>query len=142
MMRDFRKEKKAKGNTPVISTSSQLQQWPIQLQLLSPLAPYFKDADLVIAADCVPFSYSNFHQRFLKNKILIVFCPKLDKVLDMYLEKLTAIFKQNNIKSITLAHMEVPCCLGLVTLVQKALEESGKNIIIKEYTISIKGELV
>jgi len=142
MIRDFRKEKKADTKVSTVSESSQLQQWPIQLQLVSPLAPYFKDADLVIAADCVPFSYPNFHQRFLKGKALVIFCPKLDTVLDVYQEKLVAIFKQSNIKSITLVHMEVPCCFGLVTLVQEALKKSGKNIIIKEYTISVKGELV
>ena len=142
MMRDFRREEKTSVEVSTISTSSQLQQWPIQLQLLNPLASYFGDADLVIAADCVPFSYPNFHERFLKGKALVIFCPKLDKVLDMYVEKLAAIFRQNNIKSITLVHMEVPCCFGLVTLVQDALKKSGKNIIIKEYTISVKGELV
>jgi len=142
MMRDFRKEKKVETKVSTVSTSSQLQQWPIQLQLVSPLAPYFKDADLVIAADCVPFSYANFHERFLKDKALVIFCPKLDKTLDIYVEKLAAIFKQNNIKSITLLHMEVPCCFGLVTLVQEALKKSGKNIIIKEYTVSVKGEIV
>jgi len=142
MMRDFRNDKKVEAKAAVVNTGSQLQQWPIQLQLLNPLASYFKDADLVIAADCVPFSYSNFHERFLKGKTLIIFCPKLDKVLDMYLEKLVEILRENNIKSITLLHMEVPCCFGLVTLLQKALKESGKNIIIKDYTISVKGELV
>lgn len=142
MMRDFRGEKKVEAKATSLSTSSQLQQWPIQLQLLNPIAPYFKDADLAIAADCVPFSYSNFHERFLKGKALIILCPKLDKTLDMYVEKLSEIFKQNNIKSITLLHMEVPCCFGLVSLVQEALKKSGKNIIIKEYTISLKGELV
>lgn len=142
MIRDFRKESETKVMASTISTSSQLQQWPIQLQLLNPLAPYFKDADLVITADCIPFSYPNFHDRFLKGKALIIFCPKLDKTLDMYLEKLAAIFKQNNIKSITLLHMEVPCCFGLVTLVQEALKKSGKSIILKEYTISVDGKLV
>lgn len=142
MVRDFRKEKKAEAKVSIVSASSQLQQWPIQLQLVSPLASYFKDADLAIVADCVPFSYPNFHQRFLKGKALVIFCPKLDKTLDIYLEKLVAIFKQNNIKSITLVHMEVPCCFGLVSLVQEALKQSGKNIIIKDYTISVGGEVV
>ncbi|MCK4912830.1 MAG: 4Fe-4S binding protein [Candidatus Omnitrophica bacterium] len=142
MMRDFRKETKIDSEVTAISTKSQLQQWPIQLQLLNSTASYFKDADLVIAADCVAFSFSTFHQRFLKGKILVIFCPKLDKTLGMYLEKLVAIFKQNNIKSITLLHMEVSCCSGVVTLVQEALKKSGKNIIVKDYMISINGELV
>jgi NAD-dependent dihydropyrimidine dehydrogenase PreA subunit len=124
------------------SNQSQLSQWPIQLQLLNPSAPYFKNADLVIAADCVPFSYANFHERFLKNKILIIFCPKLDQTIDAYVEKLTAIFKNNNIQSITLVHMEVPCCGGVGRLVEKALHQSSKNIVIKDYTISLNGNLV
>jgi len=143
MMKDFRDEKPKAAEEAVITTGqSQLQQWPIQLQLLTPIAPYFKDANLVIAADCVPFTYPNFHDRFLKDKILIILCPKLDQVLDKYIEKLKAIFTHNNIKSITLVHMEVPCCFGLVQLVEKALKESGKNIVVKEYTISIKGEII
>ena len=129
------------NDTPAEMTS-QLRQWPIQLMLLSPLAPYFKNADLVIAADCVPFTYANFHQRFLKDKILIMFCPKLDPNLDVYLDKLTAIFENQDIQSITLVHMEVPCCFGVERIVKKALENSGKNIIIKDYTISIKGDII
>lgn len=142
MMADFRKEKKSSLKSEAIVSSSELGQWPIQLQLLNPLASYFKDADLVISADCVPFAYPNFHARFLKGKILMILCPKLDKPNNSYFEKMAAIFKQNNIKSITLLHMEVPCCFGTVALVQEALKKSGKNIIIKEYVISIKGEIV
>ena len=81
------------------------------------------------------FSYSNFHQRFLKGKTLIIFCPKLDTTIEQYIEKLAVVFKQNNIKSITLLHMEVPCCFGVERIVSAALEKSGKNIIIKEYTM-------
>ena len=146
---DFRKEsdQPAGGAAPgqgseSIAASSELRQWPVQLQLLNPNAPYFQDSDLVIAADCVPFAYPNFHNRFLKGKALIILCPKLDKVLEQYVEKLTEIFKNNNIKSITLVHMEVPCCFGLARLVEEALKRSGKSIIIKDYTISIKGEIV
>jgi len=125
-----------------IAARSELRQWPVQLQLLNANAPYFQDSDLVIAADCVPFAHSDFHNRFLKGKALIILCPKLDKVLEQYLEKLTEIFKKNDIKSITLVHMEVPCCFGLARLVEEALKRSGKNIIIKDYTISIKGDIV
>jgi NAD-dependent dihydropyrimidine dehydrogenase PreA subunit len=121
---------------------SELRQWPVQLRLLNANAPYFQDSDLVIAADCVPFAYPGFHSRFLKGKTLIILCPKLDKVLEQYLEKLTEIFKSNNVKSITLAHMEVPCCFGLSRLVEEALKRSGKNIIMKDYTVSIKGEII
>jgi NAD-dependent dihydropyrimidine dehydrogenase PreA subunit len=125
-----------------ITGGSELQQWPIQLHLMNPHAPYLKNADFVIAADCVPFAFPNFHNRFLKGKILTIFCPKLDHGLEEYMAKLTEIFTYNDIKSITLVHMQVPCCFGLVNLVEEALKKSGKNIIVKEYTISIRGEIL
>jgi len=127
---------------PTSPTQSQLRQWPVQLQLLNPRAPYFKDADLLIAADCVPFCYPDFHDRFLKGKILIIFCPKLDQVGDLYIEKLAEIFKNNNIKSITTLHMEVPCCFGTTSTVEEALKRSGKHVPVKDVTISIKGDVV
>ena len=141
-MMDFTARPKTVSGAMPANMTSQLRQWPVQLMLLSPLAPYFKNADLVIAADCVPFTYANFHQRFLKDKILIMFCPKLDPNLDVYLDKLTAIFETQDIRSITLVHMEVPCCFGMERLIKKAFENSGKNIIIKDYTISIKGDII
>jgi Fe-S-cluster-containing hydrogenase component 2 len=124
------------------SGKSELQQWPIQLHLVNPQAPYFKEAELLVAADCTAFTYSNFQQRFLKGKILIVFCPKLDQANEVYIEKLTQIFKNNSIKSITILHMEVPCCFGTVKIVEEALKNSGRNILLKEYTISLKGEII
>ncbi|MBU4304602.1 MAG: 4Fe-4S dicluster domain-containing protein [Candidatus Omnitrophica bacterium] len=125
-----------------ISVSSQLRQWPVQLKLLNPSAPYFNDADILIAADCVPFSFANFHQRFLKGKILIVFCPKLDEAHEEYIEKLTRIIKSNSVKSIMVAHMEVPCCFGTVKMVEEALRKSGKQITLKEYNISLQGTII
>lgn len=122
--------------------ASELRQWPVQLQLVNVNAPYFQDADLVIAADCVPFAYADFHRKFLKGKTLIIFCPKLDKMPDAYVEKLAEIFKNNTVKSVTVAHMEVPCCFGLTKLVEEAVRRSGKTIAIRDYTISIEGALV
>ena len=121
---------------------SELRQWPIQMTLLNPSAPYFQDADLLIAADCTAFSFGNFHKKFLKDKTLIIFCPKLDTDLGMYVEKLTSIIKNNNIKSITITKMEVPCCSGVSRITEEAVKKSGKNLIIKEYTISLDGELI
>ncbi|MGD8629081.1 MAG: 4Fe-4S binding protein [bacterium] len=152
-MMDFREEAGRPGGeaagpdaegrgTKSIAARSELRQWPVQLQLLNANAPYFQDADLVIAADCVPFAYPGFHNRFLKGKALIILCPKLDRVLEQYLDKLTEIFKNNDIKSITVVHMEVPCCFGLGRLVEEALKRSGKNTIIKDYTVSIKGDII
>ncbi|HSA30460.1 MAG TPA: 4Fe-4S binding protein [Candidatus Omnitrophota bacterium] len=128
--------------TVSVSGGSALRQWPVQLHLLNPSAPYFQNADLVVAADCVPFSYPNFHERFLKNKVLVIFCPKLDNSRDAYIEKLTDILKENNIRSVTTVHMEVPCCGGTVSYIEEAIRNSGKNVILKDYVISIRGEII
>ncbi len=126
---------------PVMLTT-ELGHWPIQLQLLNPNAPYLKNAELLLAADCVPFSYANFHQRFLKDKVLIIFCPKLDKIIEEYVDKLSEIFQKQDIKSISIVHMEVPCCSGIEIIVRRALEKAQKIITVKDYTISIKGEII
>ena len=119
----------------------QLTQWPVQLKLVPINAPYFQDADLLIAADCVPFAYANFHQDFLKGKTVIVGCPKLDDI-QLYKEKLTEIFKANSIKSITVPFMEVPCCFGLVKVTEEAIAASGKNIPLKKIKIGIRGNII
>ncbi len=116
---------------------SELRQWPTQLHLLNPQASYFQDADLLVAADCVPFALNNFHGQYLKGKTLLHFCPKLDNSYEEYVEKLSQIFKLNNIKSITLLKMEVPCCGGTRATVDAALEKSGKIIKIEDITINI-----
>jgi len=139
---DRRMEKQMIETPPATDFPSELRQWPIQLHLLNPHAPYFHNADLVIAADCVPFTYAGFHRRFLKNKILIIFCPKLDQGLEQYVEKLSELFKDNAIKSITIVRMEVPCCGGVTGIVAEALSRSEKRIIVKEYTISLQGEII
>jgi ferredoxin len=140
--KDLRKEKKKPLSTEKINIQSEIGNWPIQLMLINPNAPYLKNADLLIAADCTPFAYANFHQKFLKDKVLINFCPKLDKTLEIYIDKLAEIFKNQEIKSVTIVHMEVPCCSGVETIVKKALEKAQKFIMVKDYTVSINGELV
>jgi len=117
---------------------SMLSQWPVQLTLLPPNAPFFENADLLIAADCVPFAYANFHNDFLKGRILLVGCPKLDDDAS-YKKKLTAIFKRSNIRSVTVVNMEVPCCFGLYRLVKEALNSSGKVIPLRQEIVGIKG---
>lgn len=133
---------KSENKSEAILLNAELKNWPIQLQLLNPNAPYLKNADLLIAADCAPFAYPNFHQRFLKDKVLIILCPKLDKTIDQYVDKLAEIFKKQDINSISIVHMEVPCCGGIEIIVKRALEKAQKNIIIKDYTISINGEII
>jgi NAD-dependent dihydropyrimidine dehydrogenase PreA subunit len=123
------------------ATSSELRQWPVQLALLNPGAAYFDNADLLISADCVPFAYPGFHAEFLKGRILIIFCPKLDADIEGYITKLAAIFKEHAIKSITLLHMEVSCCGGVRYVVDTALLKAGVMIPVEEKTITIDGKI-
>ncbi len=117
-----------------------LGNWPVQITLAPVFAPYFKDAELLIAADCCGFASPDFHERFLSGKVLLVGCPKLDDA-DFYREKLTNIFQNNKIRSVTCLHMEVPCCYGLVSIVQQALQNSGKDIPFQEVTLGIDGKV-
>jgi NAD-dependent dihydropyrimidine dehydrogenase PreA subunit len=120
---------------------SQLAQWPVQLMLVPPTAPYFKDAELLITADCVPFAYADYHRDFLAGKAVVVACPKLDDSR-AYTEKLTELFRSSGIKGVTVLRMEVPCCGGIVAAARQALAASGKEIPLREVTISIRGEIL
>ena len=122
------------------SVQSELRQWPVQIKLAPLTAPYFDNADLLIAADCSAYAYGNFHAEFIRGRVTLIGCPKLDAV--DYAEKLTAIFVQNNIKSILLARMEVPCCGGMQKAVQTARDLSGKQIPVRVVTISAQGQIV
>lgn len=130
----------AAQNTNFEPPLSQLQQWPVQIKLVPINAPYFDNANLLVAADCAAFAHGNFHNEFMKNKITIIGCPKLDS--GDYAEKLTAIIKENNIKSVTVARMEVPCCGGLEHAVKRALMDSGKMIPWQIVTISTEGDIL
>jgi len=121
-------------------TYAELTNWPVQLKLVPVDASYLKDSDLLIAADCVAFSYPDFHQGLLKGKQLIIGCPKLDEG-DLYIEKLAQIFKINDLRSVTVAHMEVPCCFGLNHIISEAMKLSGKKMPLKEITIGIQGDV-
>ncbi|MEJ2202329.1 MAG: 4Fe-4S binding protein [Desulfuromonadaceae bacterium] len=121
------------------SRPSQLRQWPVQLHLVPPTAPFLQDAELLLAADCVPFAYADFHRDMLQGKALLIGCPKLDDG-KAYLQKLTAMLQQNDIRSLTVAHMEVPCCSGLIALARQALAASGKDIPLETIRIGIQGE--
>lgn len=109
-----------------VELTSELRQWPVQIKLVSPNAPYFDGAHILVAADCTAYAYANIHQEFMKDKITLIGCPKLDEV--DYAEKLTAILKNNDVKSITVLRMDVPCCSGIVNAVKNALINSGKMI--------------
>ena len=138
------KQKKTKGQenfgSHMKSGVSRLGQWPCQIKLAPVNAPYFNGAKLLIAADCTAYAYANIHEEFMKGKVTLIGCPKLDSV--DYSQKLAEIMRYNDIKSVTILRMEVPCCGGLETAVKKALQESGKNIPLKTITISIDGKIL
>jgi len=119
------------------AAASRLGQWPVQIKLVPVNAPYFENANLLIAADCAAYAYGNFHGEFMRNKITLIGCPKLDE--GDYSEKLSAIIKNNNIKSVTVVRMEVPCCCGIENAVKTALRNSGKMIPWQVATISTDG---
>ncbi|MDD5021947.1 MAG: 4Fe-4S binding protein [Endomicrobiaceae bacterium] len=132
------------GSSPVFKskeeTESSFYQWPVQIKLVPVNAPYFQNTDLVIAADCTAYAYSDFHNKFLKNKAVIIGCPKLDSI--DYTEKLTSILKNNEVKSLTIIRMEVPCCGGIENAAKTALKDSGKFIPWQVITISTDGKIL
>lgn len=128
------------SNDIVEIKGSQLNQWPVQIKLVPTNASYLKNASLLIAADCTAYAYGNFHNKFMKNKVTLIGCPKLDEV--DYAEKLTEILKENDIKNIVVTRMEVPCCGGIVNAVKTALQNSGKMIPWQMVTISVDGKIV
>lgn len=131
--------------TPIESAfpmSSQLRQWPVQLHLLNPQAAYFKGADVVLAADCVPFSFPDFHNKFLAGKSLAIACPKLDSNKESYIEKLKSMIMDAKINTLNVVIMEVPCCGGLLSLATKAVNEAGRKIPVKLSVVGIKGDIL
>ena len=130
--------KPAPANTEIVT--SQLSQWPVQIKLVPVNAPYFDGANLLIAADCAAYAYGNFHNEFIRNRITLIGCPKLDE--GDYSEKLTQIIKNNDIKSVTIVRMQVPCCAGIENAAKRALQASGKFIPGQVVTISTDGRII
>ncbi len=131
----------AAAGTPREAVPSRLGHWPVQLTLVPPTAPFLKGADIILAADCVPFAYAGFHEDFLgENNALLVACPKLDD-FQAHQKKLNEVLEKSGIKSLTAVHMEVPCCSGLVHMAKQAIIASGKDIPLADITISVQGEL-
>lgn len=128
------------ASTKATSVASQLSQWPCQIKLVPVNAPYFDNANLLVAADCTAFAYGNFHNEFIRNHITLIGCPKLDE--GDYAEKLTQIIVSNNIKSVKIVRMEVPCCGGIENAVKRALQSSGKFIPWQVVTISTDGKII
>lgn len=127
------------SNTGAVQ-SSQLSQWPVQIKLVPTNAPYFEGANLLVAADCTAYAYANFHNEFIRNRITLIGCPKLDE--GDYAEKLTHIIKNNDIKSVTIVRMEVPCCSGIENAAKRALMASGKFIPWRVVTVSTDGKIL
>lgn len=131
----------AAADTVEGDVASQLSQWPVQLSLVSPQASYFNQADLLLVADCVPFAMGDFHSRFLKGHAVAIGCPKLDDC-QPYIEKLAAIIDHNDLKSVTVIHMEVPCCSGLVHVTRQAFHLSSQELRFRDVTVSVKGDVL
>ncbi len=133
-------EKKETAETAATGRlESELRQWPTQLHLVPPSAPWLQNAHLLIAADCAPFAYAEFHRDFIKGRVLVNACPKLDETSN-YVAKLTAMLQQNDIQSVTVTIMEVPCCRGLAMMAQQAVAASGKDIPLEIAILGVDGE--
>lgn len=140
-MIDFSKDEKVE-NVETGERQSQLKQWPVQLHLVPPNAPYFQGKDVVLSADCVAYSYADFHKDFLKGKSLAIACPKLDEGQDVYIEKISEMIDNAKINTLTVVIMEVPCCRGLLQIAQQGLAKAKRKIPIKIIVISLKGQVL
>ncbi|OFX23122.1 MAG: 4Fe-4S ferredoxin [Bacteroidetes bacterium GWA2_31_9] len=127
------------NTTPI---KSELRQWPVQMHLVNPMAPYFREADVVFAADCVAFSIGDFHQKYLKGKALAIACPKLDSDMEIYIDKLVSMIDDAKINTLTLMIMEVPCCGGLVQMAQTALSKASRKIPMKAIKVGLRGDIL
>jgi ferredoxin len=140
-MMQFERDTAAKGEKVPGTETSALSHWPVKLRLVTPKAPFLKDASLLVAADCGPFAAGDFHSRYLEGKAVVCGCPKFDDVPE-HVAKLTAILQENDIKEISIVNMEVPCCSGLVQIVRQALEASGKKLPVNICTLGVAGEVL
>jgi len=140
-MVDFRTQESAEAS-PAVKVQSQLRQWPIQLHLVSPVAPYYQGADVVLAADCVAYAVGNFHQDYLKDKAIAIACPKLDEGQEVYEEKIRAWFDEAKINTLTVMIMQVPCCMGLLSLARQAAGKASRKVPIKYMVVGLQGEIL
>ena len=140
-MQDFRENDKGASDESG-KRQSQLRQWPIQLHLISPMAPYYQKADVLLAADCVAFTVGDFHKDYLKGKSIAIACPKLDEGQDEYAEKITSLIDDAKINTLTIMTMQVPCCAGLVAIAEKGLGQAKRKIPIKSIVVSLQGDVL
>jgi len=135
-------EEKGSGVDESGTRVSQLRQWPVQLFLVPPNAPYFQGKDIILVADCVGYALGDFHKDYLKDKSIAIACPKLDSNIDMYVEKLTSLIDDAKINTLTVMTMEVPCCSGLLSIAKKAVDNASRKIPVKSIVVGIKGEIL
>ena len=140
-MQDFR-EKVQESKEESGKRESQLKQWPIQLHLVSPMAPYYEKADVLISADCVAYTVGDFHKDYLKGKSIAIACPKLDEGQDVYAEKIKSFIDDAKINTLTVMTMQVPCCAGLVAIAEQALQSAKRKIPIKSIVVSLQGDIL
>ena len=139
-LREIERDNQAVAHSESEPRQSSLRNFPFQLALVPPTAPFLKEADLVLSSDCAPFAYASFHEDFLAGHTLLIDCPKLND-FEAHQEKLTEIIRRNNLKSLTILRMEVPCCSGLTYMAREAINASGKNVTLREVVISIRGDV-
>ena len=139
-MLDFKND--GAGEETTGKAKSQLTQWPIQMHLISPTAPYYQGADVLLAADCVAFALGSFHQDYLKGKAIAIACPKLDEGQDVYIEKIKSWLEDAKINTLTVVVMQVPCCSGLLNLAQQAVQSSERKVPIKVVVVGLQGEIL
>ena len=141
-MVDLRNKTEAEEGGASVKVKSQLTQWPVQLHLINPEAPYYQKADVLLVADCVAYALGNFHNEYLKGKPIAIACPKLDENQEIYLEKIKSWFEDAKINTLTVMIMQVPCCCGLLNLAQTALEQSKRKVPVKYIIVGINGEII
>jgi hypothetical protein len=139
---EFNKENERVDGAAAGRIESQLRQWPIQMHLISPTAPYYQGADVLLTADCVGYALGDFHREYLKGKSMAIACPKLDEGQDMYLEKIKAWFEEAKINTLTVLIMQVPCCMGLLNLARRAVQASSRKVPVKFVVVGVEGEIL
>ncbi|MGO9015197.1 MAG: 4Fe-4S ferredoxin [Dissulfurispiraceae bacterium] len=135
-------EKEARDVAPAAKIKSELRQWPVQLHLVSPLAPYYQGADVLLSADCVAYALGNFHSDYLQGKALAIACPKLDVEQDIYVDKIKSLIEDANINTLTVMIMQVPCCSGLLRLAEQAAQAANRKVPIKYMVVGMQGEIL
>jgi len=138
----FEPKNTSNENNQIISGQSELRQWPVQMHLINPVAPYFRNANVILAADCVAFAMGNFHQNYLKGKSLAIACPKLDEGLDIYKEKIRRMIDEAQINTLTVMIMQVPCCGGLLHLAREAASNAERKVPVKAIVVSLQGDIL